>query len=111
MSVDLSKLSYKELLKLQASAAQATKDRRADALKALRAHIRKLIADEGFTLDEVFPAAAKAPAADPATSDKVAPGVPKYFQAGKSWTGKGRKPAWVAEHLAAGGTLEELLKP
>jgi DNA-binding protein H-NS len=37
---------------------------------------------------------------------------PKYrHQTGATWSGRGKQPAWVAEHLAAGGTLEQLRIP
>jgi len=35
-------------------------------------------------------------------------GVPKYRQGILVWTGKGRKPQWVIDFLAQGGTLDEL---
>ena len=35
-------------------------------------------------------------------------GVPKYRQGVLVWTGKGRKPQWVIDFLAQGGTLDEL---
>ena len=35
-------------------------------------------------------------------------GIPKYRQGVLVWTGKGRKPQWVLDFLAQGGTLDEL---
>lgn len=38
--------------------------------------------------------------------------LPKYrnpMDADLAWTGRGKKPIWVNNHLAAGGTMEELL--
>lgn len=32
----------------------------------------------------------------------------KYRSGENTWTGRGRKPKWVEEHLASGGTLESL---
>jgi len=46
-----------------------------------------------------------------ATSTGKAPVKPKYRSKSNSdltWTGRGRKPAWVADHLASGGTLNEI---
>lgn len=33
----------------------------------------------------------------------------KYKKNDKTWTGRGRQPLWVAEHLQEGGDLEDLL--
>ena len=35
-------------------------------------------------------------------------GVPKYRQGVLVWTGKGRKPQWIIDFLAKGGSLDEL---
>ena len=35
-------------------------------------------------------------------------GIPKYRQGVLVWTGKGRKPQWVIDFLAHGGSLDEL---
>jgi len=35
--------------------------------------------------------------------------APKYSKGEDTWTGRGRQPKWVADHIAAGGKLEELL--
>lgn len=48
--------------------------------------------------------------------DKVAKGATtskpvaiKYKQGDKTWTGRGRQPKWVVEHLEGGGKIEDLL--
>ena len=33
----------------------------------------------------------------------------KYESNGRTWTGRGRKPRWVDDHLKSGGTLDDLL--
>ena len=35
--------------------------------------------------------------------------APKYAKGDETWTGRGRQPKWVADHIAAGGKLEDLL--
>ena len=35
-------------------------------------------------------------------------GVPRYRQGVLVWTGKGRKPQWIVDFLAQGGSLDEL---
>lgn len=34
---------------------------------------------------------------------------PKYKQGAATWSGRGRQPRWVVEHLEKGGSLDELL--
>ena len=39
-------------------------------------------------------------------------GEPRFKQGIHFWTGKGRKPQWVLDHLAKGGTIDDLrIKP
>lgn len=42
------------------------------------------------------------------TARVTVPGVIRYRKGDQAWTGKGRKPAWVIQHLEAGGTLQDL---
>jgi len=35
--------------------------------------------------------------------------APKYKKGDDTWSGRGRQPKWVAEHIANGGQLEDLL--
>jgi DNA-binding protein H-NS len=39
---------------------------------------------------------------------KSAPAKPKYQKGDNTWSGRGTQPALVKQHLALGGTLEEL---
>lgn len=34
---------------------------------------------------------------------------PLYKKGNRTWSGRGRQPGWIKEHLEAGGNLEELL--
>ena len=34
--------------------------------------------------------------------------VPKYRKGNDTWSGRGRQPKWVAEHIANGGKIEDL---
>lgn len=38
-----------------------------------------------------------------------APVPVKYKSGGSSWSGRGRKPKWVEDHVAKGGKLDDLL--
>jgi DNA-binding protein H-NS len=125
--------TYRELQdqidKLQREAAAA---RREEVGSAIR-EIKKKIAEFGLTAADIglVPSAppagkrgSKLAAKVAAASEKKGRGgkgrkkaaapknkvPPKYRGAnGESWTGRGRKPAWVVAELAAGKTLDQLL--
>lgn len=44
-----------------------------------------------------------------ASSGRQTASVAKYHLGGNTWSGKGRQPRWVLDHLASGGKLEDLL--
>lgn len=74
--------------------------RKADALEAAR----KAAEEFGFSLEELS-------GAKKAGKGKLVKGLPKYAHpddATKTWTGKGRKPKWFDEALAAGITPEQM---
>ena len=104
MSIDLSNLGLAALKSLQRDVAKAIASfedrRRAEALAAMEAAAK----DHGFTLSELLGAAA--------TQKKRMPARAKYAHpenASVTWTGRGRKPLWVAEILSCGRKLEDLL--
>ncbi len=33
----------------------------------------------------------------------------KYKKGDKTWTGRGRQPLWIGEHITSGGKIEDLL--
>jgi DNA-binding protein H-NS len=39
---------------------------------------------------------------------KTASTKPKYQKGDNTWSGRGTQPAWVKQHLALGGTLQDL---
>lgn len=98
--IDLNELSLSDLKKLQKNVAKAIgsfeERRKSQARAELEEHARKL----GFTLAD-FAGETRKPAAS----------VAKYRHpenADVTWSGRGRKPQWVANHLANGGALEAL---
>lgn len=120
-AIDISKLSYEELLALTTDAQKLLATQR-DAHRAeIVQRIYSQVLAAGFTLKEVLSdlqnpeiiakleKAAKAPAKR-STGSRIT--LPYKYQAPNSasrWSGKGRKPAWVVSHLNAGGKLDDLL--
>jgi len=106
MTIDLSALGLKELTDLQKQVEQEIPRRTAaEKLRALD-DLKALAIQHGFDLQELLGAGAK-----PGQKKRgpTGPVAAKYHSKdGKTWTGRGRKPQWVNDHLAAGGSLEDL---
>ncbi len=98
---DLDAMSLEELKALQKQVAKAIegyKDR--ERLKAL-AELEAKAQEMGFSLSDLLGI----------KKTRKGAGVPKYSHpddAAVTWTGKGRRPAWVNEALAAGKTMADL---
>lgn len=100
--INLNDLSLTELKKLQKDVTKAIssfEERRKSAARAdLEEHARQL----GFSLGDF---------ASEAPSRKRSASVAKYRHPENpevTWSGRGRKPQWVTEHLSSGGALEAL---
>ena len=100
--IDLNALSLKELKQLEKDVAKAINGyeerKKADARAVLEEQAREM----GFSLAELA-------GAKPGRTRSV--GAPKYRHPENpslTWTGRGRKPKWVAEHIEAGKPIEDL---
>ena len=83
--------------------------RRAEKRKTLKAQISDLVKAQGLSLSELFPQPGKAKNQPKGNSQTEAPKV-KYRNPdnpSQTWSGTGRKPAWIVEALASGKTLED----
>jgi DNA-binding protein H-NS len=104
MDINIENLELKELkiLRKKVSAAIESFDQRKKdhALVALS----EVAKQHGFKLDELM---------DAGSGKKSKPkALPKYAHPESletTWTGKGRKPNWILEHIDAGKSLDELL--
>ena len=103
----LEQMTHDELISLRDEIDQRLKQlekaRRKEALAAAKEAAGKM----GFALEELIGAAPSARSQKSAS----AKGVPKYAHPENpsiTWTGKGRQPNWVKEHLSKGGKLEDL---
>lgn len=101
-NVDISNLSVAELEALRGSIESVIGNRRQSELVNLRNAIEEMVADAGFTLDEVMQA----------TASKKRTVAPKYqnpADQSQTWSGRGRKPGWVEDLIASGGNLDDCL--
>jgi DNA-binding protein H-NS len=84
--------------------------RKTEKRKALKAQISDMVKAEGLSLSELFPQPAKARAQPKGKSQADTPKV-KFRNPDnptQTWSGTGRKPAWIVEALSTGKTLEDL---
>jgi DNA-binding protein H-NS len=100
-------LSLPELRAIKAQVEQEIR-RRGSATQRLLKRVQKLVEDQGLSLNELVAIAGDA-VEIPTTSRSG--GEIKYrnpVNPSQGWTGHGRKPGWVVDYLANGGTLDKL---
>lgn len=105
--IDLSGLTIPDLHQLQKDAEARIEEIRAEQTQEARAQLEKLA--EELSAKTGLPK--RALLANIGKSSRKAGRVaPKYKNpnTGETWAGRGKKPAWVKEHLGQGGKLEEL---
>jgi DNA-binding protein H-NS len=117
--MDLSALSLPELRRLQSKVETEIRRRSESTRRALLKRVQKMVEDEGLSLSDLIEAPAEIEKAAPAKGgrrvaaakqEKPAP-VIKYRNPAnpdQGWSGRGRKPQWAIDWLAAGKPLEEL---
>ncbi|MEM7720736.1 MAG: H-NS histone family protein [Pseudomonadota bacterium] len=100
--INWDKLSLDDLKQMQKDVAKAIESfearKRQDALAAVQARAEEM----GFSLNDLV-------GATKAGGTKSAPKYRNPDDPTKTWTGRGRQPQWVKDHLASGGKLEKLL--
>lgn len=102
MSVDLNSMSLKELKDLHGQVAKAIANFEDRKKKAALAELEEKAREMGFSLAELTGTTAPRKRA-PATAKFANPANPA-----DTWSGRGRKPRWFAEALAAGRKPEDL---
>lgn len=103
MAVDIKKLDEKQLAELQtqinAEMARKKQAKKRDVIN----QVKTLLAENGMSLDDL-------PGRSGASGVRK-PVPPKYRNPQnpeQTWTGRGRKPRWVVEHLDNGGDMAKL---
>ncbi|MCW3479561.1 H-NS histone family protein [Neisseriaceae bacterium JH1-16] len=100
--MDLSTLDYTQLLDLKNQLDREINARQSEEKAKAKRQILELVKTYGLSIDDVLSKA-------PATTRK--PVEAKYRNpddASQTWTGRGRKPAWVQNYIDAGFKIEDL---
>ena len=103
MTIDINSLSLKELKDLQSQVARAIGSFEDRKKKQALAELDEKAREMGYTLAELTGAAGK--------TRKRAPAAAKYANPADSsdtWSGRGRKPRWYSDALAAGKAPSDL---
>lgn len=116
MDLNLSKLTVTELKRLRGKVDSEIRRRDDSARKEVLRKFKKIAAEHGLAMNDVLSEAKPAAIARKSTR-KASPTkgrkVPVKYRdpsdSSKGWTGRGRKPRWVEEWLAAGKSIDELL--
>ena len=109
-AIDLEALSVQELTELIVAAEQKRKDKLEDAKRALIAEIEQKAAAIGLSVSELY-ADAGEPMSTPKRKPRKDAGQPLAIQYrgpnGEEWSGRGRRPTWLAEAIANGKSLDD----
>lgn len=98
--INLENLSVSELDNLKSNIDYALNNRRHSELIKTRQKIEELIEKSSFSLQEVLNVRP--------TRKTVEPKYRNPKNPERTWTGRGRRPAWVEESLASGLSLDDL---
>lgn len=83
---------------------------KAEEKAAVLAQMRSAMEQYGITPEDLFTPAKRGRKPGSPNSGERKPVAPKYRnEAGETWTGRGKQPKFIAEALASGLTLEDLL--
>lgn len=100
--VNLKRMSIPELEELQVEIEQTIDQRREENRIAVKEKMEAMAAEAGFSVEELYGKA----------KGKKSPLPPKYRNpdnASQTYTGRGRKPGWLADKIAAGADMDDFL--
>lgn len=108
----LEKLEVEELQQVEDGVVKLLEDKREAAKEDARRRIEEIAKAAGASVKELmrFRETRQGPTQGQAKGSRR-PAEIKFrhpTESSLTWTGRGRKPAWVEEHLKQGGTLEQL---
>ena len=106
MAIDLKKLSQTQLNDLIVRAERRKEEIATEGVQKVRDRILKLLSDEGFTFEQVF---GTKRGRGKVKGSKVKPKYRNPADPLQTWAGRGKRPRWFADALAAGKNEKDLL--
>lgn len=104
-SVNLSGYNLNELRSLGSDVEKAIKERQQQDVQKAREQVLAIARDAGISVEDLLAARSKKP--NKAGGQKVRAQYQNPKDLSQTWTGRGRKPKWVAEALAGGQKLDD----
>lgn len=110
-NLDVSKLSYAELLQVSKKLEQQITEKRDEELKVLVDGFAKKVQAAGFTVDEALVALQPYTASTKRKSSQTGSAAPVLYRdpsnPDNTWSGRGRAARWISDYEAAGRSREE----
>ena len=106
--MDIRKLNHSQLQDLIARAERRKQELSQERVTRVREKVLALLKSEGFTFDEVF-GGTRRRAAKGQGKFVVKPKYRNPANPAQTWAGRGMKPRWFSEALAAGKKEKDLL--
>ena len=100
----LEKKSVEELIILQAELETMITEKKKQKKAELRNQFKEMAEKAGMSVNEIFNTRS---AVRPGRKRKAGTGSGGYIKDGKTWSGRGRRPAWVNEIISRGDDLEK----
>ncbi|WP_440225595.1 H-NS histone family protein [Dokdonella sp. MW10] len=104
MAIDIKNLNHNQLGELISRAQQRQNDLAAEKIVKVREKVHALIKAEGFTVEDVLGTGGRAKA-----RAKVKPKYRNPADKSQTWSGRGKRPRWFADALAAGKKEKDFL--
>jgi DNA-binding protein H-NS len=108
-TIDWSEFTDEEIERFISELEAERKKRGEEKRRALKEQIKSMAKEHGISLAELFPQAGR-DKSQRKEKHKRGDQTVKYrnpTEPSQTWTGNGRKPAWLVEALASGKTLED----
>jgi len=111
MAKQLNAMSVQELEALIQKAQEliGLKKAQADKLQGARAEIERIAREAGVSVADLMAQAGGKAAKPASTRPPVAAKYRNRADASQTWTGRGKRPRWLADALAAGAALDSFL--
>jgi DNA-binding protein H-NS len=100
-SINVDKMSLKDLLELEAKVQKAIMNARERERAEIKQKVEAIVQTAGFSVSELF-GARGGPRGRPVAAKYVNPD-----DRSQTWTGRGRKPKWLVAKLEKGAKLED----
>mgnify|MGYP000063478571 FL=1 len=111
MAKQLNAMSVQELEALIQKAQEliSIKKAQADKLQGARAEIERIAREAGVSVADLMTQAVGKAAKPVSTRPPVAAKYRNSADASQTWTGRGKRPRWLADAIAAGAALDSFL--